>query len=322
MPTAVEFNLGTREIREIPLQGLALEAEDPQRIYWIDADRRDPEALARLVERLAPGEEERRQLCGEVPMPGLPGLIERADSLTLTLESWRGVPGEGRPDRFTLHLTRRYCLTLSSGPVRPLEELREIHRREFQYAQSPGFLLFLLLDSLVEDLARATGPIDVQCEAIGERIYGSFDPEVNQEILALKRRLLALKRSASHLRDDLMRLSGRRIPVITEAGRQSLGDVFHHAQALTASLDSQRELASSLLDSYMSVQAQRLNETMKVLTIFASIVLPMTLVAGLYGMNFVHMPETGWRYGYYWAIGLMLVAGLSVLLFFRRRGWV
>ena len=87
-------------------------------------------------------------------------------------------------------------------------------------------------------------------------------------------------------------------------------------------LDSQRELVGSLLDSYMSVQGQRLNESMKVLTIFASIVLPMTLIAGIYGMNFDHIPETRLDWGYPFALALMASSGVGIFLYFRRRGWV
>ncbi len=314
-PRIVEFDLEKRAIRTVADEDVT---RVPDRMWWVDVHSDDQGSIERIGRSLGLDDEDLRCLEDRAPKPGL---SERDDSVTVTLESWPGAPGEGEPDLFTAHLTHSSCFTLSAAPIPCLDELRATYKREFRFAQSPGFVLFLVLDNFVESIARALGPLDDECEAIGERIYAEFHPSINEDILRLKRKLLALKRTLVHARDALMRLSGRRVPVITEAGRQSLGDVFAHSQALAASIDGLRDLAGSLLDSYMAVQAQRMNETVKVLTIFASVILPMTLIAGVYGMNFQHMPETAWRYGYWFALALMLTTGGVILFYLRRRNW-
>ena len=275
--------------------------------------------MEELGERLDLSGEDLRHMLHDQPGPGL---VEREGSVTVTLESWHALAGEGKPVLVTLHLDKSYCLTLGPSDSRAILELRRVHEREFRYAQSPGFLLFLLVDHLVEETARTLGPLDDEIEQIGERIYAEFDDDIPRDILRLKRKLLTIKRTITQVRDALMPLSARRKSVITEAGREALGEVFNHAQAIVASLDSQRDLVGSLLDSYMSVQGQRLNESMKVLTIFASVVLPMTLIAGIYGMNFPNIPELGHDWGYPLALSLMAISGIGIFLFFRRKGWV
>jgi len=319
LPQIAKYDLDAREVRECGPDVELAGPEAGRSFYWFDVDRREGQAMEDLGERLGLSEEDQRHMM--LDQPG-PGLVEREGSVTVTLESWCNLAGEGKPVLVTLHLDKRFCLTLSAGDSRALRELHRIHEREFRYAQSPGFLLFLLVDHLVEETARALGPLDEDIEKLGERIYAEFDDDIPRDILRLKRKLLAIKRTITQVRDALMPLSARHMSVITEAGREALGEVFNHAQAIVASLDSQRELVGSLLDSYMSVQGQRLNESMKVLTIFASIVLPMTLIAGIYGMNFSDMPAQDHDWGYHLVLALMAGSGVGIFLFFRRRGWV
>jgi magnesium transporter len=295
VPAIVEFNLETRDTIEHAVDAAAVDLSDSTRIWWIDLQRRDPRSTEFIKGKLELAVDERDTLLSDQPPPGL---VEREDSITMTLEAWTGPLGEGRPERITLHLTERYCLTVTAGPVRGIDEIRRTYRRHFRFAHSPGFVLFLVVQSLIENLAATIDPLEDECEALSERIYGEADSSVNPDLMRLRQKVLALRRLANQRRDTLMRLSARRIPVVTEDCRQSLGDVFTQAQALCGTLDSLRDTVSSLFDSFMAIQAQHMNQTMKVLTIFASVLMPMTLVAGIYGMNFQYMPELAQPWAY------------------------
>jgi magnesium transporter len=99
-------------------------------------------------------------------------------------------------------------------------------------------------------------------------------------------------------------------------------DVYDSLQQFTDLLENYRELSTSVQEAYLTVTSNRLNETMKYLTIFTAVLMPLTVIAGIYGMNFEHMPELHWRAGYPLALGAMLVTALAVLWFFKRKGWI
>ena len=99
-------------------------------------------------------------------------------------------------------------------------------------------------------------------------------------------------------------------------------DVYDHFVRVTDLAESYRELASGALEAYLSVQANRMNEIMKTLTLMSTVMLPLTFIAGVYGMNFKAMPELEWSYGYPYAVGLMLVVGIGLGVWFRRRRWL
>src|SRR5207249_2156414 len=118
---------------------------------------------------------------------------------------------------------------------------------------------------------------------------------------------------AALLRDDS--------PLITAETKVFLRDVYDHAIQALEIVETLRETAVSVMELFLSAQNQRLNEVMKVLTVIATLFIPLTTIASIYGMNFKHMPELEWRYGYAWALGLMLVTALAMLGFFKRKGW-
>ena len=116
-----------------------------------------------------------------------------------------------------------------------------------------------------------------------------------------------------HVRDE----SG----LITAETRVFLRDAYDHAVQALELVESLRETATSVMEIYLSAQNQRLNEVMKVLTVISTLFIPLTFIASIYGMNFQFMPELHWRYGYLWALGLMVATAAGLVMFFKRRGW-
>src|SRR5439155_12631647 len=146
--------------------------------------------------------------------------------------------------------------------------------------------------------------------------------KAQNQIFRLKKDLLVFRRTVAPLRDVLDVMQRRTIDVVTGALEPYYRDVYDHVLRATDYVDNIRDLLSSALEAYLSVVSNRLNEVMKVLTSWAAIILVPTLIAGIYGMNFVHMPELRWRYGYVFALVLMLGSGLLLYRMFKRRGWL
>lgn len=147
-------------------------------------------------------------------------------------------------------------------------------------------------------------------------------PEIPIEVQALRRDILSLRGAAAPQRDAFRMLDRDDLPAIGERSRLRFGSVFDHYSRITEEIDSARALLGGVLDTYRGAVAEKANEVMKVLTVFAAIVLPLSLMAGIYGMNFSHMPELAWRWGYYGLLGLMAATAVALWVYFARRGFI
>lgn len=165
-------------------------------------------------------------------------------------------------------------------------------------------------------------------EGLEERIDSLEDeaiaahPGVPGEIQALRRDVQTLRQAIAAQRDAYAILARGDLPGISERGARRLGHVYDDFNRLADLLDGARGLLGGILDTYRSTVAERANEVMKVLTVFAAIILPLSLVAGIYGMNFANMPELRTRYGYFIVLGFMAVVAIGLWLYFARRGFI
>lgn len=145
---------------------------------------------------------------------------------------------------------------------------------------------------------------------------------VMQRILGFKRMLQSLRRMSVHQREILLKLSRGEYDEIPPEALPFYRDVYDHFLRIQDLSEGYRDLVTSCLDAYLSVQSNRMNEVMKTLTLMSTLMLPLTFIAGVYGMNFSVMPETKWQWGYLFALVLMGVVAISILLWFRRKGWI
>ena len=145
---------------------------------------------------------------------------------------------------------------------------------------------------------------------------------VLERILTFKRTLQELRRVGIHQRETLLKLARGEFDELPPEVLPFYRDVYDHFLRIADITEGYRDLVTSALDAYLSVQSNRMNEIMKTLTLMSTVMLPLTFIAGLYGMNFHDMPELGWRYGYPFAIGFMALVTLGILAFFRHRGWI
>jgi magnesium transporter len=140
------------------------------------------------------------------------------------------------------------------------------------------------------------------------------------KILSFKRSLQLLRRNSLHQREILFRLSKGEFSEIPKQAIPFYRDVYDHYARVTDRTDGYREGVTSALDAYFSMQSSRMNEVMKTLTLISTVMLPLTFIAGIYGMNFERMPELKWVHGYPFALGLMGAVAIAILVYFRRKG--
>jgi len=148
-----------------------------------------------------------------------------------------------------------------------------------------------------------------------------------EDLLALRRHVILFRESLWPLREAVANLERTQSGLFQEETRPFLRDLYDHTYQVLDAVETHREMLSGMLDLYASMVGNRMNEIMKVLTLFAAIFIPLTFIAGIYGMNFnpeagrLNMPELNWAYGYPFVWGLMAVCALLLLLYFKRKRW-
>lgn len=217
-----------------------------------------------------------------------------------------------------------YLVTYHRRPMRSVNTVRERHAQGSGMGLFRGVdrLLHEIVDHLIEYYFPVLENLEGEIDAIEDELLGDCGPETLDRVLSTKRRIQEIKRALAPHREIFTRIGRDVFPVIAPPTVAFYRDLYDSTARLTETADSYRDHLASLFDAYLSVVSQRLNEVMKVLTVIATIVLPLTFIAGVYGMNFDYMPELRWRYGYFAIWGVMLAIAAALLWMFRRRGWI
>jgi len=241
-----------------------------------------------------------------------------------------GVTADTSPERFNTieldgFLGPNYVITYHHEMFRSINNVKQLLRTTPVACQrGPAFLLHQILDQVVDFYSPVLDDFDERIDQLEDDIFTLNRPnnQILSEVMDLKRSVLRLRRISGKQMDILHRMSRGEFSLITEEMRPFYRDVYDHLVRVVDLAESYRDLISGSLEAYLSVVSNRLNEIMKVLTIFSAIMLPLTFIAGIYGMNFDNMPELHSRYGYYAVWGFMIAVAIAMLLFFRRRGWI
>jgi magnesium transporter len=192
----------------------------------------------------------------------------------------------------------------------------------------PAYLTYALIDASVDSYFPALERIGEHLESLEESIVGNATMDLMAEVRSVKRRLMTMRRHAWPQREMVSALMRAQEQWVSAETRTHLRDAADHAVQVLDLIENHRELASGLMDFHMSMVSHRMNEIMKVLTITATIFIPLSFVAGLYGMNFDpevsawNMPELGSRFGYPVALLVMAALAGGMLVYFKRRGWI
>ena len=204
------------------------------------------------------------------------------------------------------------------GPVR--ERLQNAQGRLRN--QGADFLIYSLMDVIVDNYFLVLEQVAESIEAIEEELMRTPSQRTLAEIYRLKRELLFIHKAIWPLREVVSSMLRRESPLVKEQTRIYLRDIYDHTVQVIETLETLRDMLSGMLDIYLSSVSNRLNGIMKVLTIIATIFMPLTFIAGLYGMNFKHMPELESPWGYPAVLLLMVAVTVGMLVFFRRKRWI
>jgi magnesium transporter len=217
----------------------------------------------------------------------------------------------------------RFIVTHNSQASRSVAAVTEsVLKSGLPLRRGPVGLLYALLDRQVEGLEEVLDDIEQRIEVLEDAVFEKPANTPIATLLSLKRSILKLRRWMSKQRDVMLRLGRREFALIPDTDSMMFRDVYDHLVRINDLLENFREMLTSIQEAHLSVTSNRLNEIMKFLTIFSAMLMPLTVIGGIYGMNFHHMPELEWRWGYPAVIGLMVVIEGAVLLYFRRRGWL
>lgn len=222
-----------------------------------------------------------------------------------------------------LFIGPNYLVTVHREPLPAIDKLFAVESRSGDsLRRGADFLFYQVLDALIDEYFPALDRIDARIAFVEREIFAGDGQRVLDSLLRLKREVLYLRRLFGPMREAVSALARRDFPFIRPESRAYFQALYDHMIHLFDVVDTQRELLSSAMEAHLSNVSNRLNEVMKVLTIIATIMMPLTVVTGFYGMNFKYMPELNWRYGPLWALGLMAAVTVIMLVYFRRRGWL
>lgn len=227
-------------------------------------------------------------------------------------------------DQLSLILGPNYVLSFQETPGDCLGPVRERIRGGKGRIRKlgPDYLAYSIIDAVVDNYFFVLERIGERIDDLEDGLVGGPGRETLREIHALKREMIGLRKSVWPLREVVSGLERLETPLIKRSTDVFLRDLYDHAVQVIDTVESFREMLTSMLETYLSSVSNRMNEVMKVLTIISTIFIPITFLVGVYGMNFKHMPEIGWRWAYpaLWAVILACVGGM--MLFFRRRKWM
>jgi len=187
---------------------------------------------------------------------------------------------------------------------------------------SSDYLLYALLDSIVDQYFLVLEKLGEQSETLEDFLINQPSPENLQTIHMVKRNLLFLKNAVWPLREVINKLEKDESSLIHKNTKLFLRDLYDHTIQVIETVEALRDMVSGLLDIYLSSISNKMNEVMKVLTIIATIFIPLTFIAGIYGMNFNFMPELSWKWGYPAILGAMFLIGLGMMYFFKKKKWL
>jgi magnesium transporter len=255
-----------------------------------------------------------------------PKMDESPDMIFITLKMLSINEDHDRilSEQLSCVLTGRCLVTFQEQPGDVFEPVRErIRRKSGRLRQrGPDYLLYALLDCVFENYLKVVEILGDRIEAFDEDLLDAPTPELLEEINVYRREMAFVRRAVRPAREIALKLAKTENDLVTEESNPYLRDLEDLAEQVAEAVEIYREMLNDHLNSYNMAVANRLNDVMKFLTIFATIFIPLSFLAGVYGMNFEFMPELRLRYGYFILLGGMACVAVGMLLYFKKRKWI
>jgi magnesium transporter len=255
-----------------------------------------------------------------------PKLEDYGDYLFIVLRmlSCNGINDGILSEQISIILGPNYVISFQEREVESFNIIRERIRSGKGRLRKSGadYLAYALLDTIVDNYFIVLEKLGERIEVLEEQLVARPTPAVLRSIHDLKRDMIFLRKSVWPLREVIATLGRDHSALVSESTRVYMQDVYDHTIHVIDTLETFRDMISGMLDIYLSSVSNRLNEVMKVLTIIATIFIPLTFIVGVYGMNFKYIPELDWHWGYPAIMLFMLVIALCMVVYFRKKRWI
>jgi len=251
--------------------------------------------------------------------------FDQYEFITFKLLAWNPEKLIFSAEQLSLVLGKDYLLSFQESDSSILNDIQEklcAEPNQRLRQQGCDYLAYRLMDRVVDNYFEVLEGVGNQIDLVEEKIISDPVPQNTRTIYRLKRQMLLLRKSIWPLREVLSHLLQVEETLITPFTRLYLRDLYDHVVQAIDTLETYRDMLSNLLDVYLSSLTNRMNEVMKTLTIIATIFIPITTLASIYGMNFTYMPELHWHYGYFIVLGLMVGIAVVMMIYFQRKKWI
>ncbi|MDR0802921.1 magnesium/cobalt transporter CorA [Fluviicola sp.] len=300
--------------------------EDMSSTYWLNFhSMKNREAIHQLCDKLSVD----RLLQEDLFMQNKRVRLEEySEYIFFSIVS--ALPKEGlniydlKKERISFIIGDNYLISFQEKPSDHFPNVRErieLKRGKIRY-KGPDFLLFRMLEAIIDNYSEVAEEIGGNIERLDKLVLRNPKSEVLRQVEWEKRKLLDLRKIVFPMRELMGQLDRVENELIIEDNVHYFRELKDICYGLTEEIEAKKQMLDGIANLYYAIQGQRMNEIMKVLTVTSAIFIPLTFVVGVYGMNFEHMPELSWDYGYYIVWGIMIVISSVLIFIFWKRGWL
>lgn len=321
MSFAILFHNKDKTCERVDPEEVNLESLDASNFAWLDFDLSQKQELESVLPKIG---------VYKIEVEAVLNLAHPyyfRHSQTLILNMLRVCSREGDSiisSPLLIVMSERVIITAHQGASTYIESVLETYEESFKsVGKSPGFIYFLLWDAMVDGFLPQIFYIDEKLEQLDELyLHETNFKGVLDNILKYKHTVRTLKQSLSPMQRSLRHIVNTKLKLVSDEARGYLQGLFEHLDRLAHAIDSLQDRLHSSIGIYNSILSQQINESMKVLAVIATTMMPLSLVAAIYGTNFKYIPEFNWRYGYFFFLGVLFIIGGAMLLVFKKKKWL
>jgi len=340
MITIYRWDAGRRDGKWLPAEqfaGLGPEARASNDVWWVDLENADEPEERLVFEQflhvhpltLEDITKPRRE---PYTLPHFPKAEEFPDYLFVVVNPLDKLPSDDfacsdvrpRTRQLSAVLTRNVLITHHYEPLESVKALREFLSKHGQQCdRGPDYLFHIILDAMVDEYAPTLDRVTDRLDDLEDEVFGKPTPQLLVNLLQLKRDVVALRKTLILEREVLAHLTRGEFALIDVREIAYYRNVYDHLVRYAELIETAREMVSDLMQTHLAALSNKMNAIMKTLTMISTVILPMSLIAGIYGMNFKGwFPELEWKYGYPFALALMALTGVGAFALFRWRKWL
>ncbi len=227
-------------------------------------------------------------------------------------------------EQISFVLSHDYLISFQEKPSDYFTAIRERikNNKGVIRKKSSDFLLFRMLESIIDNYFDVVEDINETVNSIDIRLHHSNDKSILNQIEIEKRKLIELRKIVIPMRDITVQLENAETPFLHDSNYHHFSNLKFLCESVLEEIDATKQILDGMSNLYYAAQGQRMNEIMKILTVVSAIFIPLTFIAGVYGMNFTNIPELQWKWGYFLIMSIMISIGISLVVFFYKKGWL